>query len=348
MRKLAYILLSVVLLISCENVVELPDTYNTSNQMVLNSVVNADQPVEVSITKTLFLTEFNKNQPLEVIADAFVQLTINEQTEVLTLDSTGQWYVSKMLPQVGDSVSICAIYDGDTVRGGVVVPQKVDIHVDTVLVSRNFVWVSDFARDSAGNYIYGADGDHLRDSLGNYVRDTAGWDMRPLYKATVKVSDPYPQRDGYLAVAKHINEYADTTMSIGTVYPIAWNTYTTTTASNMVLSYLNYNITTSNFTSDYKLNGEQLQFTFSPNFFVNNMTTAMSRRISHIYLVVEVYHLTYDYYRFLATANLSSNYSGNTSVLSLLGEPQHTYCNLEGGLGFMGAQTLCSDTLVMY
>ena len=340
MKRLTYISLIALILCACENKVDMPAKYSADPQLVLNSIITAGQPVQISLSRSVFMLDYTDQNSIPNVTDGQVRFTVNDSTENLTYQPDQQSYNSYLIPTSGDSITIWATDDTDTIYGSVTIPEKIDILIDTVCVNRGFKWTLDYRRDSLGNYVY--------DSLGNEIRDTTGWDMRPLYKATVRLKDPYPQRDAYLAAAFHINEYADTTTAIGARYPIAWKTYTTTTASNLVLSQLGYNVTTSAFTSDHNLNGDTLRFTFSPNFFVNKTSIATSNQIKHIYLVVQVYHLDYDYYNFLASANLSSNYSGNTSILSLLGEPQHTYSNIHNGLGIIGAQTLTSDTLVMY
>ena len=348
LSTLYFVVCTLYLLSSCQNVVEMPESYSSEQHLVMNSVITAGDPVHVSVSRSIFFLDYENNNSFPIVQDAEVIVKNTDETEVLRIDSTRQWYVSKnIIPAVGDSLTIIATDHKDTIYGSVVVPEKIGLKIDTTCVSRGFKWTLDYRYDSLGNYVY--------DSLGNEIRDTTGWDMRPLYNVTVSMKDPAEHRDGYLAAARHINEYADSTIAIGSQYPIAWQTYTTTTASNLILSQLGYNLTTSNFTSDYNLNGETLKFTFSSNFFVNNTSTAMSHQIKHVYLVVDVYHLSYEYYYFLYTANLSSNYSGNTSIFSLLGEPQHTYCNVSNlsadkpsGLGIIGVQTLTSDTLTLY
>ncbi len=328
-------------LLSCQNAVEMPESYSSEQYLVMNSIVTAGEPIRVSVSRSIFFLDYENNTSFPIVQDAVVKVKNNDETEVLSPDSTGQWYISKnIIPSVGDSLTIIATDQKDTVFGSVVVPEKIDLQIDTTCVSRGFKWTLDYRYDSLGNYVY--------DSLGNEIRDTTGWDMRPLYNVTVSLKDPAEHRDGYIAAARNINEYADSTLAVGSQYPIAWKTYTTTTASNLILSQFGYNLTTSNFTSDQNLNGETLKFTFNSIFFVNNTSTAISHKIKHVYLVVDVYHLSYEYYYFLYTANLSSNYSGNTSILSLLGEPQHTYSNITNGLGIIGVQTLTSDTLVMF
>ena len=339
--KIGYPCLVVLVLSACQNAIDMPQYYANDQYLVMNSIVTAGNKVKVSITRSVFFLDYNDNSDsiFANLKDAQVRLTINSVEEQLGLDSTGNWFCSTLIPQPSDTITLWATDGVDTVRCGVKIPQHVDLLIDTVCISRSFVWTMEYRRDEQGNIIY--------DSLGNALRDTTGWDMRPLYKATVGVIDPYPQQDGYIAAVRHINEYEDNSIKVGGSYAPAWNTYTYTSASNILLSQLGYSISTTNFTSDNYLNGDTLQFTVSPYFYVNKTSTAYSQQVRHVYLIVDVYHTSYDYYRFLESANLS-NYSGNTSITSLLGEPAHTYCNIQNGLGIVGVQTLTSDTICLY
>lgn len=330
---------AVMLLVACRSAIDMPDYYANDQHLVINSIITAGDTVKVNVTHSVFFLNYRSDTVIPTVADADVRLTVNNQTERLALDDDCMWFRSTLIPQPGDSVTLWVSDGIDTAICAAKIPQTVSVLIDTTCVSRNFIWTLEYRRDEQGNIIY--------DSLGNAFRDTTGWDMRLLYKATVGVVDPYPQSDGYIAAARHVNEYADGTMKVGSNYAPAWNTYTYTSASNILLSQLGYSISTTNFTSDNRLNGDTLQFTVNPYFYVNNTSTAQSQQIHHVYLIVDIYHITYDYYRFLESANLS-NYSGNTGITSLLGEPAHTYTNVSGGLGIVGSQALTSDTLLLY
>ena len=338
-KKIRHIVLFALLtmfVVGCTTPIDLPEKYVGERQLVICGLITSEQPVRIKLTKSVSMLEYNGSFPM--VDGATVRLIVNGVTENLVQDTTG-FYCSTMLAHAGDSVVVWASDGQDTAWVSAIMPSAVELTIDTVCEKREFLWTMQYRRDSLGNYV--------KDSAGQYIRDTMGWNLRLYYDAKVSFPDPANTKDAYIASAYHFYEFEDDDFSKPTDEQPKWNTVTYVSASNLLLSELGYDVTTTNFTSDTLRDGKVLSYTIKPYCLIDRTSIGLSGQVRHAYMVAKVYHTNHEYYRFLETANLSS-YTGGTGFSSILGEPVKTYSNINGGLGVLGVQTLSVDTLVLY
>ena len=317
-----------IFLTSCEKEIEFKGEH-IDPKLVINSIVEAGQPVKAYISKSVFfLDNANETQaPDDLVATLYVngnrigEMTPHNDTvadsEGYYLPDLGMYKIIKVYthdycPAEGDVVKITASANGfDDVEGSTsALPNAVTWHLGDL---QTIFWETEFDV---------------------YEEDTV-WSILGQFELTVEVTDPNPSQTDYFRILLgNDNEYdyeSGNTYYIRTSYddPIFG-----ANVSNSDFIDFDFQTMPEGVFTDVLFDGKSYQIKMPLYFYLNFLNDSAPDSFP---VSFNLEHLSKEYYYYLNTCEQSDE------IMQFFSEPIQTYSNVEGGFGIVGGRT--TDTL---
>ena len=324
MKKILFSIFSLALLASCTK----PIVFNgdqTDPKLVINSLVQAGQPVSANISKSyFFLDDVNTLAPYDLVASLYVNdRLIGEMTphydtfseNGVYLPEYGYYHVIKVFthpycPAEGDLVKVSATANGfDDVEGVTSpLPNQVAWRCDNYDIT---YWNEDY-------YTYEDTVRSIEDNL----------------SLNIEITDPNPGQTDYFRIQVKTGGRID--------YENGRSFYVTTSYNDPIFGDIG---------SETGLFDDYSSYT-APGVFTDLLFDGRSYQLKlplYVYMTmrnnvdpdffsvsIQIEHLTKEYYYFLNTC------VQNDEVMQFFAEPVQTYSNVDGGYGLVGGRTLDS------
>ena len=338
-RRVILLLISAILLASCEKEIEFKGE-QIDPKLVINSIVEPGQPVKAYISKSIFFLDNDSNMqaPDDVVATLYVngnrigELTRQPDTiwtgyEYVDMDSVKPAYkivpafVSEYCPNEGDVVKITASANGfdDVEATTSPLPNAVACSVTDSKIS---YWESYYST----NY----------DEFGNETDST--FHIYCEMELTIEITDPNPGQTDFFRLRAKSGSYDDADMNYLSYFaqyddpvfnPLG-------ISDNDYFDFSDFNISPQGVFTDLLFDGKTYQIKMPFNVSMNKNEGA-DPDFFRIVLVME--HLGKEYYNYLSTCEQGSE------IDQFFAEPVQTYTNVNGGYGIVAAHTV--DTVWM-
>ena len=331
MKRVLFLLISMVLLSSCEKEIEFTGEM-TDSQLVINSVVRSGHRAEAFVSKSyFFLDEADTSTPEDVVVSLYVnENLIGEMTpffdtvwELYGFDSYRlvPGFCNDYCPQIGDVVKIKASANGfDDAEGETSpLPKEIDFQFNVDVLA----WDADYY------YPYFSEpgvpeGDSVLRIGGSLV-------------LSINITDPNPGKLDYFRIVQdkrkrendgncwyYINfDYDDPIFGIGTT-------------ENDIIDVSDLDTRPEGVFTDVLFDGSSYRIKLKIGFDIN-LEGEHAPDFFRVPFLVE--HLSREYYNYLNTCN-----QGDVSV-QIWAEPVQTYSNVINGFGIVAGWTV--DTLTM-
>ena len=332
MKKTILLAIGIILLVSCNKVIEFNGT-QTNPKLVINSLVEVGQPVKASISKSVFFldNEANTQCPDDLVATLYVNGNrYGEMTPTYdTLVSNDIWdpndpslgyvrklYVSDYRPQVGDIIKITASANGfDDVEGTTSpLPKPVDCAVTDC---KTLYWGMHYGENNGGE------------------TDSTWYVVFYTLELNVEITDPNPgQTDFFRLHVENGSEFADSVNYMSCYAQYDDPVFGATVANDYdIIDFSDYDLRPENVFTDVLFDGKTYPIKLTISVMLRNDGTVPSEFYS---IRMEAEHLTKEYYNYLNTCNQGDE------TMQFFAEPIQTYSNVTNGYGIVGGRTVDS------
>lgn len=328
--KTIYFFVISTLLLGCENVIEF-NGKDTEPLLVVNSIISTDSTISVYLSESRFF--LSNADSVRNVRNAKVYLWVNNIMKGELQHISNGKYTSNIQPKPGDFVKLTFQTEkfGETECSAYLPAKLENITIDTVITTSNYYERTDWVKDGE-----------------NYNWATVGRNYWGEFEVNVKFNDP-KEYQNYYRILISIRSY-DENNSFTTHRLWAYSDdiiFGNNSMSGIMdmesgSQYLEF--------SDEYFNGLQktLKFKGSYNYSVhnelfdpNNGANYNARKIVKNELVVDLQHITKDYFLYMRSRGLSANSVGFFS------EPVQIHNNISNGIGILGSLTHNTQRFVL-
>ena len=330
MKKNLFSIFCLALLMSCTKPIKF-NGEQTDPKLVINSLVEAGQPVSANISKSYFFldTEENTMAPDDLVASLYVNdRLIGEMTPHYDTFSINGWYLPDLgyyhvvkvfthpyCPSEGDIVKVSATANGfDNVEG-----------VTSPLPNEFVCQWNNYNITYWNKYFY-------VDEVGE---DTV-WIIDVNLDLNIEITDPNPGQMDFFRILVRVGSYGDylsesSNFYIGVTYddPIFGNISSET---GLFDDYSSSSSTPGVFTDQlFDSKSYQLKLPLSAYITIKGHPDP-----DFFSVPIQIEHITKEYYYYLNTCNQENE------IMQFFTEPVQTYSNVDGGYGLVGGRALDS------
>ena len=360
MRKIYLFLLLALLMTGCKDDFSVSNLPDAKPKMVVYCMPSTADTTYITVLRSVPLKQYNAAQPNVLIDNATISYQLNGQSLPVTAVGQGRYYVVGQ-QKAGDKVHLQVEAQGlETVESTTEIPQPVAISSTSTRMVRMKEYPSSYLRDFLQVQASFTDPAQSHDYYAVRVKIKRLMSCRiDCFRRDI-VGDfnevaTFFDYDNYLQVRQ--NEQWD---SVAVNYLLQEDDIPIYTASEPLLNPLSDIDDDFDFSSDFyqdfyifddaTINGREytLHLNVQPNTELMNLSDEALKEMKERYgieqgFILEFYHLTPEYYRFLQALNDVSNNSLAQAGLSSI---RTTYSNVLNGMGICAAYNLPKGTWV--
>lgn len=342
MKKTIYILLIILMTVSCEKVIEFKGE-KTAPMLVVNSIIAADSTITVEVTESRFF--LSDNNGVKHIENADIKLIVNGE------------YREKLvkLPPAGTYGSVYKVSADDEVKIEASAPGLPAVTATTKLPLQPIILNVDVASIDSREYIteiadYQSWGTNELDTVGEYsaknvkfrVKFKDNGDEKNYYRLIVKkrtYPDKSSQPGGFMDEKVYFEEklkYFDDIIFENSDQMGEWDMFGEDNEPPYFYDTF----------SDDLINGKEYELKFSDYITLNHTYYDESRQVSNpektVYLIY-LQELSADYYLYIRSSVSAERVMENPFV-----EPIQVRSNIENGIGILGSYAASKPYVVEF